>query len=249
MEAVWCHWCHVMDETTYKDPAVVKLINQHFIAVKVDQDGNPALSQRYEDWGWPATVMFDGKGRELNKERGYVEPAAMAQVLQALVDKPEPMPEAPVSKPAALALLSAQQKQVLTQRLEAAYDAEHGAWGNRHKFLQVDALDYLLLNASAGDQTARERVRQTLLNARAIIDPVWGGIFQYSDDGTWNSPHYEKIMGCRPTPCGSTPPPIRPSAIRNSVRRPSWSPAICWRISRRRKAASIPARTPTCPPR
>ena len=194
MEAVWCHWCHVMDETTYKDPAVVKLINQHFIAVKVDQDGNPALSQRYEDWGWPATVMFDGKGRELNKERGYVEPAAMAQVLQALVDKPEPMPEAPVSKPAALALLSAQQKQVLSDRLEAAYDAAHGGWGNRHKFLQADALDYLMLNASAGDETARERVRQTLLNARAIIDPVWGGIFQYSDDGTWNSPHYEKIM-------------------------------------------------------
>ena len=194
MEAVWCHWCHVMDETTYKDPAVIKLINDHFIAVKVDQDGNPALSQRYEDWGWPATVMFDGQGRELNKERGYVEPAAMAQVLQALVDKPEPMPEAPVSKPATLALLTAQQKQILTQRLEAAYDAEHGGWGNRHKFLQADALDYLLLNASAGDETARERARQTLLNARAIIDPVWGGIFQYSDDGTWNSPHYEKIM-------------------------------------------------------
>lgn len=194
MEAVWCHWCHVMDETTYKDPAVVKLINQHFIAVKVDQDGNPALSQRYEDWGWPATIIFDGKGRELNKERGYVEPAAMAEVLQALVDKPEPMPELPVSKPAALALLTEQQKQVLGDRLEAAYDAEHGGWGNRHKFLQADALGYLLLNTSAGDETARARARQTLLNARAIIDPVWGGIYQYSDDGTWRSPHYEKIM-------------------------------------------------------
>lgn len=194
MEAVWCHWCHVMDATTYQDPAVVKLIGAHFIAVKVDQDGNPALSQRYEDWGWPATVMFDGQGRELDKERGYVEPAAMAQVLQALVDKPEPMPEMPTSKPAASALLTAQQKQVLGDRLEAAYDAEQGGWGNRHKFLQADALDYLLLNASAGDATARDRARQTLLNARAIIDPVWGGIFQYSDDGTWNSPHYEKIM-------------------------------------------------------
>jgi uncharacterized protein YyaL (SSP411 family) len=194
MEAVWCHWCHVMDATTYQDPTVVRLLNEHFIAVKVDQDGNPALSQRYEDWGWPATVMFDGKGRELNKERGYVEPAAMAEVLQALVDKPEPMPEPPVSRRAALALLTAQQKQVLSQRLEAAYDAEHGGWGNRHKFLQADALDYLLLNASTGDETARKHARQTLLNARAIIDPVWGGIFQYSDDGTWNSPHYEKIM-------------------------------------------------------
>ncbi|HEV8391123.1 MAG TPA: DUF255 domain-containing protein [Dongiaceae bacterium] len=194
MEAVWCHWCHVMDETTYQDPAVVTVMNEHFIAVKVDQDGNPALSQRYEDWGWPATVMFDGKGRELDKERGYVEPAAMAQVLQALVDKPEPIPEMPASKPATLALLSAQQKQVLGDRLEAAYDSEHGGWGNRHKFLQADALDYLLMKVASGDATATERVRQTMGNARAIIDPVWGGIFQYSDDGTWNSPHYEKIM-------------------------------------------------------
>jgi uncharacterized protein YyaL (SSP411 family) len=194
MEAVWCHWCHVMDATTYQDPAVTALINKHFIAVKVDQDGNPALSQRYEDWGWPATIMFDAEGRELNKERGYVEPAAMAQVLQALVDKPEPMPEAPASKPAALALLTQQQKQVLGDRLEAAYDAALGGWGNRHKFLQADALDYLLLNAGAGDETAGEHVRQTLSNARAIVDPVWGGIFQYSDDGTWTSPHYEKIM-------------------------------------------------------
>ena len=194
MEAVWCHWCHVMDETTYRDPAVVKLMNEHFIAIKVDQDGNPALSQRYEDWGWPATILFDGKGRELDKERGYVEPAKMAQLLQTLVDKPEPIPVIPVSKPARLALLTAQQKQVLGDRLETAYDSERGGWGNRHKFLQADALDYLLLKVAAGDATATERVRQTMLNARAIIDPVWGGIFQYSDDGTWNSPHYEKIM-------------------------------------------------------
>ncbi len=194
LEAVWCHWCHVMDETTYRDPTVVKLMNERFIAAKVDQDGNPALSQRYEDWGWPATVMFDGKGRELHKERGYVEPAAMTQLLEALVDKPEPIPEIPASKPAAQALLTAQQKQVLGDRLEAGYDSEHGGWGNRHKFLQADALDYLLQRLASGDATAETRVRQTLLNARAIIDPVWGGIFQYSDDGTWNSPHYEKIM-------------------------------------------------------
>ncbi|MEZ5833039.1 MAG: DUF255 domain-containing protein [Dongiaceae bacterium] len=194
MEAVWCHWCHVMDETTYRDPAVVGLIDAHFIAVKVDQDGNPALSQRYEDWGWPATILFDGKGRELDKERGYVEPAAMARLLQALVDKPEPIPEMPQSQPAARALLTAQQKQVLGDRLEGAYDSEHGGWGNRHKFLQADALDYLLFRVAAGDPIAAQRVRQTLANARAIIDPVWGGIYQYSDDGTWNAPHYEKIM-------------------------------------------------------
>lgn len=194
MEAIWCHWCHVMDETTYRDAKVVQLLNDHFIAVKVDQDGEPALSQRYEDWGWPATILFDAQGRELAKERGYVEPAAMAQLLQTLIEKPEPIPDMPESRPAASATLSKKQVQVLTERLERAYDSERGGWGNRHKFVQADALDYLLARAAEGDKVAAERARQTLMQARKLIDPVWGGIYQYSDDGTWDSPHYEKIM-------------------------------------------------------
>ena len=194
MEAVWCHWCHVMDETTYSDPKIVDLINQRFIAMKVDQDSQPSLSQRYEDWGWPATVMFDATGRELHKERGYVEPAAMAQSLRTLIDNPEPIPDLPASTPAAQALLTDQQIQVLNDRLERAYDADRGGWGNGHKFLQADALDLLLARAVSGDAISGERARQTLMQARAIIDPVWGGIYQYSDDGTWNAPHYEKIM-------------------------------------------------------
>ena len=197
MEAVWCHWCHVMDATTYRDPAVAALIARHFIAVKVDQDANPALSQRYEDWGWPATILFDSAGRELDKERGYVEPAAMAQLLQALIDKPEPIPAAPESKPAAQALLTAEQRRVLSDRLENAYDPEQGGWGNGHKFLQADVLDFMLGRAAAGDAVAAARARFTLMQAEALIDPVWGGIYQYSDDGTWNSPHYEKIMSAQ----------------------------------------------------
>src|SRR5690348_5959284 len=59
LEAVWCHWCHVMDATTYRDPRVVALINQKYIAVKVDQDSRPDIANRYEDWGWPATVIFN----------------------------------------------------------------------------------------------------------------------------------------------------------------------------------------------
>ena len=51
LEAVWCHWCHVMDEVTYRDPAVVALVREHYLAVKVDQDSRPDLSNRYEDYG------------------------------------------------------------------------------------------------------------------------------------------------------------------------------------------------------
>ena len=41
LEAVWCHWCHVMDETTYKTPEVIALIQSKYIPVRVDQDSRP----------------------------------------------------------------------------------------------------------------------------------------------------------------------------------------------------------------
>src|SRR6516164_1400730 len=64
LEAIWCHWCHIMDEKTYKDPAIIRLVNERFIPVKVDQDSRPDLSYRYDDYGWPATVIFDPTGKE-----------------------------------------------------------------------------------------------------------------------------------------------------------------------------------------
>src|SRR5271167_1855725 len=74
LEAVWCHWCHVMEATTYADPKIGALIGQKYIAVRVDQDGSPDLSSRYGDWGWPATIIFAPDGTEIAKIRGYVEP-------------------------------------------------------------------------------------------------------------------------------------------------------------------------------
>src|SRR5215472_4765928 len=56
LEAVWCHWCHVMDHETYGNPAIAKLLKEHFVTLKVDQDSRPDLSSRYQEYGWPATI-------------------------------------------------------------------------------------------------------------------------------------------------------------------------------------------------
>ena len=48
LEAVWCHWCHVMEKTTYSDPKVIDLLTSHYIPVRVVQDANPDLSSRYD---------------------------------------------------------------------------------------------------------------------------------------------------------------------------------------------------------
>ncbi len=81
-----------MDEKTYHDPAVIKLLNERYICVRVDQDSRPDISNKYEDYGWPATIVFDATGGEIVKRQGYLPPAQMASMLQAIMDDPTPGP-------------------------------------------------------------------------------------------------------------------------------------------------------------
>src|SRR5271156_243172 len=92
LEAVWCHWCHVMDQNTYSNAAVERLIGERYLAVKVDQDSRPDISNRYEDYGWPATVIFKADGSEIVKRQGYLAPELMASILKAVIDDPTPGP-------------------------------------------------------------------------------------------------------------------------------------------------------------
>jgi uncharacterized protein YyaL (SSP411 family) len=92
LHAVWCHWCHVMDEKTYTDPSVRALIGQRYVAVSVDADSDPALASRYGDWGWPATIVLAPDGTEIVKRRGFIAPQQMASLLQAIIDDPTPGP-------------------------------------------------------------------------------------------------------------------------------------------------------------
>ena len=197
LEAVWCHWCHVMEQTTYADPKIGALIGAKYIPVRVDQDANPDLSSRYGDWGWPATIIFAPDGTELAKMRGYVEPERMAALLQAVIDDPTPGPsvndEAAVV-PAPSAFLTKSQRSELVKNFNESYDFEHGGWGNLLHYIDADSMDYDITLAESGDKRAEGQVRQTLNAALALIDPVWGGVYQYSDKVDWSSPHFEKIM-------------------------------------------------------
>ena len=69
--AVWCHWCHVMDRESYEDPATAEIINEHFVAVKVDRDERPDVDTRYQSaisaisgqGGWPLTAFLTPEGK------------------------------------------------------------------------------------------------------------------------------------------------------------------------------------------
>ncbi|HEV2110931.1 MAG TPA: DUF255 domain-containing protein [Gammaproteobacteria bacterium] len=194
LEAVWCHWCHVMDEQTYSDPAVIALMNKRYVAVKVDQDSDPALSDRYGDWGWPATIVFAADGSEIVKRQGYMPPPNMASLLQAIIDDPSPgpsvRPETPVQA-AATGALPEEAKQALLATYRQAYDAKYGGWGDLDKYIDAYAMEYAF---NAGDAAYAHMAQQTLDSARALIDPVWGGVDQYSVSADWKTPHYEKIV-------------------------------------------------------
>jgi len=196
--AVWCHWCHVMDETTYRDPRVVALIERHFVAVRVDQDARPDLSNRYEDYGWPATIVFDARGTELVKFAGYIPPERMVSLLEAVVADPTPGPSAREGsgvgrRESGRAALSSALRRELVALLSDRYDREKSGWGFAKKFLDWDAVAWCLERARAGDADSAAMARETLAASRKLVDPVWGGLYQYSDGGDWDHPHFEKL--------------------------------------------------------
>src|SRR5499427_7681379 len=69
--AVWCHWCHVMDRESYDDPAIAAIVNEHFVAVKVDRDERPDIDSRCQaavqavsgQGGWPLTAFLTPDGK------------------------------------------------------------------------------------------------------------------------------------------------------------------------------------------
>jgi uncharacterized protein YyaL (SSP411 family) len=76
----------------------------------------------------------------------------------------------------------------------AGYDQKQGSWGLNQKFLEWDSVEYAMDLAVKGDTRAEAMARQTLNAQLQLIDPVWGGVYQYSTDGVWTKPHFEKIM-------------------------------------------------------
>src|SRR3989338_4223210 len=60
---VWCHWCHVIDQTTYLDPDVIRIVNDKFVPVRVDTDKRPDVNKRYNQGGWPSTVFLAPNGQ------------------------------------------------------------------------------------------------------------------------------------------------------------------------------------------
>ncbi len=210
LEAVWCHWCHVMDGETYSDAAVQKLLNSRYICVRVDQDARPDLSNKYEEYGWPATIIFNENGGEIVKRSGYINPARMARLLSAIIKDPSPEQDssssssssssgaaaapAPASPNSGKNGLTSALRQELIGKHVSGNDSKYGAWGTYQKFLDFDSAEYAMVQGLAGDSESKVRAMAALDGELNLLDPAFGGVYQYSTDGDWAHPHFEKIM-------------------------------------------------------
>ncbi|HEX5480180.1 MAG TPA: DUF255 domain-containing protein [Dehalococcoidia bacterium] len=209
ISAVWCHWCHVMDETSYSDADVIGLINERFVPIRVDNDQRPDINARYNMGGWPTTAFLTPKG-ELMAGMTYVPPEQMRDVLgqvstyyrdnkqdieeklaQIIARRSQGAGEGPGDE------LSDQIFQDALHSTEDGYDPVFGGFGNEPKFPHSDAVD-LLLHAYLrdGDRDALHMARKTLeyMCQGGTYDQEWGGFYRYATKRDWSVPHYEKML-------------------------------------------------------
>ena len=204
LTATWCHWCHVMDQTSYADPQVIDLVNSRFIPVRVDVDRRPDISRRYNQGGFPTVAILSDQG-ELIAGRVYAPPDQMVGFLEHAEDRHR---EGVVVEPsladghgASLVAAPARREPKATsnavlERLRDLYDPEFGGFGREPKQPPWEALRFLLaLYGRPRDTSLLEMVVNTLEGMRAgLYDQNDQGFFRYSVARDWKVPHYEKMM-------------------------------------------------------
>jgi uncharacterized protein YyaL (SSP411 family) len=222
--AVWCHWCHVMDRESYENAEIAALINEHFVAVKVDRDERPEVDARYQaavsaitgQGGWPLTVFLTPDGRPyfggtyIPPDDRYGRPG-FGRVLTALAQVwRERRNEALETAASAMAAIEHNESfsgrggeltLALVDKIASSilkqFDPQNGGFGAQPKFPHPGALDLLLEMAEnrGGQQTVQ--VFTTTLEKMArggVYDQLAGGFHRYSVDEQWRVPHFEKML-------------------------------------------------------
>ena len=208
ISAVWCHWCHVMDETTYSNPGVIEIVNRDYVPVRVDNDVRPDINQRYNMGGWPTTAFLTPSGDILTGGT-YLPADQMASALTQVatyyrLNQAEIAARVLEARRRSGLELSrgagALEPPMVGEILEAvtrAYDPEYGGFGVAPKFPQTDAL-LLLLEQSVlrDDAELRGMAVRTLeqMSRGGTYDHVEGGFFRDSTTQDWSVPHFEKML-------------------------------------------------------
>ena len=220
--AVWCHWCHVMDRESYDDPEVAAIVNEHYIAVKVDRDERPDIDSRYQvavasltgQGGWPLTAFLtpDGKpfygGTYFPPADAYGRPSfkrVLISIAQAYREKRGEVFEQAGMVESALARaesfsgggkVSAPVIDAIIESAKKMFDSVNGGFGGAPKFPHPAALDLVMDQyVRTGDEELRTIFVRTLekMATGGVYDQLAGGFHRYSVDERWVVPHFEKM--------------------------------------------------------
>jgi uncharacterized protein YyaL (SSP411 family) len=217
--AVWCHWCHVMAKESFEDEETARILNEHFIAIKLDRDERPDIDRRYQQavaamgsgGGWPLSVFltpdkqpFYGgtyfPPRDMQGRPGFKN--VLRSVSSFYKTKREEInnysqrvmeaikPEALYPSDLGEAMIGEAEKGMLSLG-----DMRNGGFGGAPKFPMPGALEFLLRRAAKSGGPAGDAARRTLeaMAAGGFHDHLGGGFHRYSVDESWHIPHFEKM--------------------------------------------------------
>ena len=221
--AVWCHWCHVMDRESYEDPEVAQIVNERFVAIKVDRDERPDIDSRYQvavqaisgQGGWPLTGFLTPDGRPFyggtyfppNDHSGR---PSFRRVLLAISDayhekngdvlEQAQMVQGAIANAESFAGKTGEfSPQVIQEIIESAlkmFDETNGGFGSAPKFPHPSILDLLIDQYMRSGDEQLEKLFTTTLEKMArggVYDQLAGGFHRYSVDERWIVPHFEKM--------------------------------------------------------
>ncbi|WGK65543.1 thioredoxin domain-containing protein [Croceiramulus getboli] len=215
-----CHWCHVMERESFEDTAVAKLMNTHFMNIKVDREERPDVDQVYMNavqlmtgrGGWPLNVVAlpDGRpvwgGTYLPKEDWV---SALSQIAKLYEDEPERLVEYASRLEEGLKTMDLVEPNPTSPRFSQDtlskavrqwsmnFDTRLGGPKQAPKFMMPANLNFLLRYAHQTENDSLLDYVNTTLTQMAyggLYDQVGGGFSRYSTDVKWHVPHFEKML-------------------------------------------------------
>jgi uncharacterized protein YyaL (SSP411 family) len=219
-----CHWCHVMERESFESEGVARMLNEHFVSIKVDREERPDVDRVYMTFvqattgsgGWPMSVWltpdlqpFYG-GTYFPPTSQYGRPA-FVEVLKEIArvwrdDRLQVVRSAAgiVDRLTAMARGQDERRQVgeaalsrTLQQFQQSFDSKRGGFGDAPKFPRPSELLFLLReHARTGNEAPLAMVAQTLRSMAlgGMRDHIGGGFHRYSVDGNWRVPHFEKML-------------------------------------------------------
>ena len=210
ISAVWCYWCHVMDESTYSDPEVQELLNDHFITIRVDNDHRPDINSRYNVGGWPTTAFLTAHGGLVGGAT-YLPPEQLISMISEFAeaysnDRPTLYTQARdlynnrkthSQKSVAIGELEGFLVDRVSRMVAGAYDALNGGFGTEPKFPNASIIQFINhLQRTSGEGFYASMLTKTLdsMTGGQVMDSIDGGFFRHSTRADWSQPQHEKML-------------------------------------------------------